>query len=425
MGILPTSQFPLLVVLNPHSGKKQSQHAFDTIVAPALTSINREYTLFISTGQGQVQEYFQTKIQPILIDLIQSLPAGNSDAINKVEAIAASSATLQVMVLGGDGTVHEIVNGVMRGVEGTLFASDQFRPRVEISVIPTGTGNSISTSLGVASIQDAVDRFLAGKTASLQVMTVSTRDNKNKSNSNSDSDSDISVSTSKDGLSGWKPQVYTVVVNSYGLHCATVYDSDEFRHLGNERFRTAAMKNVENLKQYQGKVSLFGDVQTYDRDSQGLIPVVAQPAAAAVAVTGTGGVVEKLAVEGFDNEMPPVVVVLPGPFTYLLMTKQAFLEPGFMPTPLARTSDAWLDVLAVQNVGQTEIMNMFGGTATGEHVKQEQVQYFKTKVLELETPEQGRLCIDGEFLTIEGGPQGAVRIEVTANKDVQLFHVFE
>ncbi|KAG0379605.1 hypothetical protein BGX24_012478, partial [Mortierella sp. AD032] len=298
MGIIPTSdKFPVLVVLNPHSGRKQGLEAWENTVKPALNAANKPFRLITSNSQGHVISYFVDNIKPILTDLAQSLSIVAAGATSEEDTIVyPTSAKLQVIVLGGDGTVHEIINGILKGVEGTGFITDAFRPEVEFAVIPTGTGNAISTSLGVTSVQDAVNRFIAGKTAPLRIMSVA------------------SPTT----------QLYTIVVNSYGLHCATVYDSEEFRHLGNDRFRQAAMKNVENLKQYEGKLTFYGPTQQYNRATTSLV----------------------------DNTS---------------------LEPGFTPTPFAKTSDDWMDVLAVQNVGQAEIMQMFGSTATGTHVNQEHV----------------------------------------------------
>ncbi|KAF9952015.1 hypothetical protein BGZ72_006569 [Mortierella alpina] len=381
MGILSASDaFPLLVVLNPHSGKKQGLHAWETVVQPALKHAHKPFRLIESTSQGYVQSYFNDNIKPILIDLVQSLSIVNDSSSASPSIARPTTAPLQVMVLGGDGSVHEIVNGILQGLAGTGFVSNQFRPKIEFAIIPTGTGNAISTSIGVTSVQDAVNRFLAGKTIPLRLMTVSTRAKTEQS----------SMIAAK-----WDTRLYTVVVNSFGLHCATVYDAEEFRHLGNERFRQAAMKNVENLKQYEGLLELHGPVQTYDRPSKSLN-----------LIDGGRGTVQLL-----------------GPFTYLLITKQASLEPGFTPTPFASTSDEWMDILAIQNAGQAEIMTMFGGTPNGQHVEQEKVEYFKAKAIELETPSQGRLCVDGEFLTIESGPEGRVRFEVTSDPDIQIFSV--
>ncbi|KAG0367426.1 ATP-NAD kinase-like domain-containing protein [Gamsiella multidivaricata] len=382
MGILPTSnKFPVLLVLNPYSGKNQSREVLETIVQPALNKAEKPFKVIESVAQSHTQSYFIDNIKPIITDLVQSLSVVNESAPDapSLSVSRPNSATLQVMVLGGDGTVHEIVNGILRGLEGTAFVSDEFRPRIELSIIPTGTGNAISTSLGVTSAQDAVDRFLVGKSVPLRLMMVSTRAQQN-----------------------WKIQVYTVVVNSFGLHCATVYDSDEFRHLGNDRFRQAAMKNIENLRQYEGQLVLYSPVRRYSRTSRSFSPAAHDSSSA------NGG----------------ITISLPGPFTYLLITKQASLEPGFTPTPLASTSDDWMDVLAVQNVGQAEILQMFGATSDGKHIEQEKIEYFKTKAIELETPTKGRLCVDGEFLTIEGGPEGRVRFEIVSDPDTQLFSVY-
>ncbi|KAF9426317.1 hypothetical protein BGZ76_002818 [Entomortierella beljakovae] len=377
MGILPTSdKFPLLVILNPNSGQKQSRETWETIVQPALKKAGKGFKVIESASQGHVQSYFFDNIKPIIMDLVQSLSVVSEPINNDSTISRPSTATLQIMVLGGDGSVHEIVNGILRGVEGTEFVSDAFRPRVEFSIIPTGTGNAISTSLGVTGVEDALSRFMAGKTTPLRQMSVSTRVESN-----------------------WKVQVYTTVVNSYGLHCATVYDSEEFRHLGNERFLRAAMKNVETLKQYEGRLDLYGQVQTFSQPTKSLIPII----------------------EGEKNE--PTVSLL-GPFTYLLITKQASLEPGFTPTPHAKTSDEWMDILAVQNVGQAEIMEMFGSTSTGAHIEQKPIEYYKAKIVELETPTQGRLCIDGEFLMIEKGHEGRVRFEVVSDENIQIFGVY-
>ncbi|KAG0310418.1 hypothetical protein BGZ97_012583 [Linnemannia gamsii] len=375
MGILPTSnKFPVLVVLNPHSGRKQGLEIWENTVKPALNAANKPFRLIESNSQGHVISYFVNNIKPILTDLAQSLSTTSGTTTDEETIVYPTTAKLQIIVLGGDGTVHEIVNGILKGVEGTSFVTDSFRPEVEFSVIPTGTGNAISTSLGVMNAQDAVDRFNAGKTVPLRLMSVTSQNS----------------------------QLYTVVVNSYGLHCATVYDSEEFRHLGNDRFRQAAMKNVENLRQYEGKLSFYGPIQRYNRASSSLLYDSKE----------------------INTTESAATLTLPGPFTYLVITKQASLEPGFTPTPFAKTSDDWMDVLAVQNVGQAEIIQMFGSTATGTHVNQDHVEYIKAKAIELEAPTQGRLCIDGEFMTFGAGPEGKVRFEVTSDPNIQIFHIF-
>ncbi|KAI8597115.1 ATP-NAD kinase-like domain-containing protein, partial [Dissophora ornata] len=418
MSLLATpSEFPLLVVLNPYAGRRQGRVAYENQVLAALKTPGIPSKLFETTCQGHAQTYFKDNIQQILGDLCQSLAPsiGNtSDTTNDAdaghtasasdsqqEAFRPTTATFRIMVLGGDGTIHEIVNGILEGLKGSAFVSDEFRPKIEFSIIPTGTGNAIATSLGITNVQDALDRFLAGASTPLRVIQVST----------------VSTTVNPDEPSGsknWEVRLYTVVVNSFGLHCATVQDSEEFRALGNARFKIAALKNIILLKQYEARVDLFGPIQRYDRVLQELVSA----AASNDINTGTTTEPEISASSGSDPSL-----TLLGPFTYLMLSKQAFLEPGFKPTPFAKTSDEWLDILAVENVGRGQILQVLGGaTNNGLHIAHEKVEYYKAKAVELETPEKGRLCVDGEFLNVEGGAQGRVRFEVVPDPNLQLFH---
>ncbi|KAI1318432.1 hypothetical protein EDD11_006516 [Mortierella claussenii] len=401
MAIRPTSDtFPLLVVLNPTAGRKQGQTLLTEVVQPAIAKAALAFELIETTSRGFAQTYFKDNIQKILIDLAQSIgstagtDAATADTESRPPPVHSASAALKIMILGGDGTVHEVVNGILRGLTGSSFISDDFRPRIEFSVVPTGTGNAIATSLGITTAQEAVDRFLAGISSPLRVIQVSTQDQS---------------SSSSPYPSSWMPRVYSVVVNSFGLHCATVSDADGFRFLGNERFKIAALKNVVFLKHYQAQLDLYGTVQRYDRSLQELCSATDDAA------------------ESADQTKPankPSLTLL-GPFTYLMLTKQAFLEPGFRPTPFAKASDEWLDVLAVQNAGRGQILQVLGAAAKdGKHMGHEKVEYYKAKMVELELSEKGRLCVDGEFLDVEAGPQGRVLFEVVSDPNIQLFHVY-
>ena len=82
--------------------------------------------------------------------------------------LAAGAAGLDVVVaLGGDGIIHEVVNGLM-----TLPAD----ARPALGVIPVGSGNDYAASLGVpTSIGRAIDCVLAGLTTVVDVGRVNGR----------------------------------------------------------------------------------------------------------------------------------------------------------------------------------------------------------------------------------------------------------
>lgn len=61
-----------------------------------------------------------------------------------------------VIVAGGDGTFNAVVNGLKPGT-------------ATLAVLPFGTSNVLAAELGIASIEDGLERIIAGKTHSLSV----------------------------------------------------------------------------------------------------------------------------------------------------------------------------------------------------------------------------------------------------------------
>jgi YegS/Rv2252/BmrU family lipid kinase len=67
---------------------------------------------------------------------------GNSGHAKQLAADAAAQAADAVIVLGGDGTLHEAANG--------LLSSKHFNPEITaLSVLPLGTGNDFAAAYGI------------------------------------------------------------------------------------------------------------------------------------------------------------------------------------------------------------------------------------------------------------------------------------
>lgn len=75
-------------------------------------------------------------------------------------ARAAADETDQVVACGGDGTVNEVV----RGLDDADALGD-----VELSVVPTGTGNGFAGNVGVDSVETAFDVLADGPVRSLDL----------------------------------------------------------------------------------------------------------------------------------------------------------------------------------------------------------------------------------------------------------------
>ena len=68
-----------------------------------------------------------------------------------------------VCVLGGDGTLHEVVNGLMSRPE----------PRaLPLGLVPAGSGNSLAFDLGLVDPEAAAEAIVAGATGAMDVLRV-------------------------------------------------------------------------------------------------------------------------------------------------------------------------------------------------------------------------------------------------------------
>jgi len=82
-------------------------------------------------------------------EVIESTAVG--DVESKVRAAAAAGAE-QIIVAGGDGSVHEAVNGIMRASTATA-----------LGVIPVGTGNDFARACSIPLQWEEATRLLAGR----------------------------------------------------------------------------------------------------------------------------------------------------------------------------------------------------------------------------------------------------------------------
>ena len=130
---------PFCIIVNPNAGRKkglaESRHLQD-----ALDRQGTEYDTFISEAPGQDMELAR-RINP--------------------------SAYEGIIVVGGDGTLFEVLNG--------LFA-ERDRLEIPLGVIPVGTGNSFIRDLNITDRQQAVDAILSGRTRDVDLGTFTCSD---------------------------------------------------------------------------------------------------------------------------------------------------------------------------------------------------------------------------------------------------------
>ena len=113
------------LIVNPYSGGKKGQRILD-LVLPVFDTHNVKVTVLKTTHAGHATEYAMEE--------------------KMVDALCC---------IGGDGTVHEVINGMMRRSDET---------RVPIGIIPGGSGNTFAYDFGIQDVINAATRIATGTT---------------------------------------------------------------------------------------------------------------------------------------------------------------------------------------------------------------------------------------------------------------------
>ncbi|KAF8964136.1 hypothetical protein BDZ97DRAFT_1939327 [Flammula alnicola] len=203
--------------------------------------------------------------------------------------ISAQPHPLTVILGSGDGTLHEIINGICAA--GLLDLHPTSLPPINFVLVPCGTANALYASLFPPQA-DADEKDPKYRLQSVQAFI----DKKSPSHLSLAS---TTLSSQSSGPESPQLAISSVVVST-SLHASILHDSESLRdrYPGIERFKIAAQQN--SSKWYRARVRLIpepslGVVQIYDPKSKAFI---SHP----------------------DSISDNPVVELDGPFAYFLST---------------------------------------------------------------------------------------------------------
>lgn len=110
-----------------------------------------------AAGIGQVRQLLAHHGTTMAVDVRETTRSGDARRM-AAEAVGYDT----VMVLGGDGVIHEAVNGLM-----SLDAA----ARPQVGIIPMGTGNDFARTLGIRlnDVPSALAQLLAGEVATVDL----------------------------------------------------------------------------------------------------------------------------------------------------------------------------------------------------------------------------------------------------------------
>ncbi|CAO3655662.1 unnamed protein product [Mucor fragilis] len=357
----------VIVVLNPTSGARLAESQWASIVKP----------MFVTAGFAESN---LTKITTERDGKTRALAKALGQRILSTSQEAGKPAPI-IISMGGDGTLHEVVNGLSDAAAAANVSQRQFR----LAVIPAGSGNAFALGLSIDSIEQATLKIIKGlEEKPFYFMDVKF--------GHSEHDTHWQDHVVYDET---KKPVRLLVVLSWGFHAQIVSKSRYLRYfMGNKRFSLVAMFLLTFLQQYQGELVLK-EARTYNKDNG-----------------------------EFDGPSHTMTLEKDDRFTYFVVSKQHSLEKGFKIAPFASCLSEDMDVVVLREADKDSLTKAsIGAFQGGQHVKSAGVEYFKAKELLLRVQDKAELCLDGEIHNLPS--KGIVHIKVEKSSTEKLaFTIF-
>ena len=195
-----------LIIINPNSGKRKSVSVFKKYLKPSLENHSFNYETKTTTHYGHAEQ------------IIESIDLLDFNAI---------------LVLGGDGTMHEVINGLLNRED---------KINLPIGNIPTGSGNSLLYDLGKFNIRESIDIIFKNETRKIDILELSTLNKK----------------------------IYSMNLVGWGMGNDIGLRAEKMRWLGPMRYNIASL--IEILK-YKGRNATIKIDNIEYKDSYALITI--------------------------------------------------------------------------------------------------------------------------------------------------------
>lgn len=218
---------PILVLVNPHSGRGTSLKIYKNVVVPFLASNSIEHEVFTSKSDLRVYDYLNKK---------------KGSDLTKFRSIA---------VVSGDGLVYETVNALMNRPDWQQVID------IPISVIPTGSGNGLAYTL-----IHTLRRKIETKEEAIQLCC-----------EQAIQDKILNSDMVRLDIGGRKSTIWSFLSIGWGLMADIDVDSEWLRWLGEFRFTIYGLLRSLTSVSYRGKLSYKKITNTIDekptKDSNG------------------------------------------------------------------------------------------------------------------------------------------------------------
>lgn len=322
------------IVTNPASGASISSR----ILPKVLSALSKS-----STSLELIQH--ETKSEGDGHNVAREILKSEQSKTSENEAREHEDQGINLVVLGGDGTTHELLDGFFNPKHQIAGASQSGNesgyPKVNLALVPIGTSNALYHSIyppesqknqeshSSESDQKKGEEDDSWRFHSLNSMIESLNLSSNPKTSTSTTQIPLTLSLTKHSNPANKisdeKETFTIshLLTSHSLHASILKDSEALRESipSIERFKVAAQQN--SIRWTNGNVRLFGDskggVQKYDRELRKFVQVEE----------------DEINRQESKEEDKNKYLDSRGPFIYLICLSIDRLEPSFIPAPFS------------------------------------------------------------------------------------------
>lgn len=318
-------------------------------------------------GVGKAMTIFREEVEPILllggIEVVLRTTEHRGHAKEITEAEENLGTYDVLVVVGGDGTIHEALNGVM--------ARRDWRDAIKVPLCPIagGSGNALAVSLRLQNPLQAALALVRGKTHPLDVCSIMQGDKR----------------------------FFGFLSLSWAMVSDVDIESETLRWMGEARFTVWAIYRMIFLRRYRGTLSYIEHTARPGDSDSVHVDIEAGQA-------GPNGLpsLEYIGA-GAPKAADPAWRKVQDTFVSFVACKHQYLNSDMRMCPHAHPSDGAIDVVALKNCSRGSLLSMFLNVDKGTHVDSPAVHYYKCKAFKLE-PRNGAgfVVVDGEL--VENAP---------------------
>ncbi|KAJ6547589.1 ATP-NAD kinase-like domain-containing protein [Mycena capillaripes] len=335
----------LKVVINPHGGTKKGVAIFNKTVEPILRAAQCS------------------------LDVIHTTRGGHAYEIAKAVSLDYDA----MVIVSGDGLVHEVLNGFAHH-EQPINAF-----RIPLAPIPTGTGNGLS--LNILGIADGFDVCAATlnvvKGLPMQVDVFSLTQNGKRT--------------------------ISFMSQAMGLMADLDIGTENLRWMGEARFMYGFLRGMVQFKpcpvQLSYKAVEMDKDKMYDTLQKRRVQALANDSTATPDRATDETALPPLKYSAADDDG---WTILDEPLLYLFAGKGPYVGRDLMAFPVSLPDDGLIDIVAQKVSSRSDIISYLGVAPKGEMYWSPNLKYIKAHAYRVKTlAPKGALAVDGEIFPFE------------------------